>query len=313
MPRPIPDSARSHRKSGVLVNPPSSLLGCTNAVLAGTARHYHVPEFEGPLSIKSVTSGSAVWEIPGRAFTIHENTCLLLNNRQHYAMTIESARPTSTWCFFFARDFVEDVFRTRTVPVQALLDAAYPATFAPLHFVECIEPQHTPFFAEFRRFQRNLDAGRLNGPGAEAHLFRLATALLVQHQHLERAVSRLPTIRAATRGELFRRVLRGRDFLLSSLSGPTPALEEVARVACLSPYHFHRSFRAAFGEAPHRYLVRYRLARAAHLLRTTGHTVTEICMETGFESPASFSSLFHRCFHASPVRYRREKPAVALR
>jgi AraC family transcriptional regulator len=258
-------------------------------------------------------SGSAVWEIPGRSFTVHENTCLLLNDRQRYAMTIESAHAASTFCVFFARGFVEDVFRTRTTPAQTLLDAAYPAAFAPLHFVECIEPQHTPFFTEFCRFQKNLGAGRLSSPGAEAHLFRLATALLAQHQDLERAASRLPAIRASTRSELFRRLLRGRDFLLSSLSGPSLALEEVARVACLSPYHFHRSFRAAFGEAPHRYVVRYRLARAAHLLRTTGRTVTEICMETGFESPASFSSLFHRFFHASPVRYRREKSAVALK
>ncbi len=72
----------------VLMNPPGSLLGSQNAILSGTGTSYYVPDFESCLSVKSVLSGSAVWEAAGRRFTIHENCYLILNDRQHYTMTI---------------------------------------------------------------------------------------------------------------------------------------------------------------------------------------------------------------------------------
>ena len=82
-------------------------------------------------------------------------------------------------------------------------------------------------------------------------------------------------------------------------------LERMAREACLSRYHFLRSFKEQFGETPHRYLTRRRLERARELLRSGDHSVTEVCFEVGFESLGSFSSLFRRTTGESPDRYRR--------
>ena len=53
------------------VNPPSQLLGCENAVLSGSGIHYHVPDFEGCLSIKSVVDGTAAWETEKRRFLLN--------------------------------------------------------------------------------------------------------------------------------------------------------------------------------------------------------------------------------------------------
>jgi AraC-like DNA-binding protein len=120
-------------------------------------------------------------------------------------------------------------------------------------------------------------------------------------------VAKLPAARAATRSELYRRLLRGRDFLLSSLDARV-RLKEAAREACLSPYHFHRAFRQVFGETPHRFLLRQRLARAASLLRHRDMSVTDVCLETGFESLPSFSTLFRRHFGVAPRDFRRFIP-----
>jgi len=81
-------------------------------------------------------------------------------------------------------------------------------------------------------------------------------------------------------------------------------LSDVARAACLSPYHFHRSFTVAFGKTPHQYLTAHRLERAAQLLRRTPMSVTQICFDSGFESLGSFSSLFRRNFGTSPREFR---------
>lgn len=86
---------------------------------------------------------------------------------------------------------------------------------------------------------------------------------------------------------------------------------DLARAAHLSPAHFSRAFTAAFGEPPHRYLLRRRLERAAALLRSTDRSVTEICFMVGLSSLGSFSASFTRMFDASPAAYRRSHPPAS--
>jgi transcriptional regulator GlxA family with amidase domain len=81
-------------------------------------------------------------------------------------------------------------------------------------------------------------------------------------------------------------------------------LDELARTANFSRYHFLRAFRAAYHATPHEYLTRKRVERAKELLADSEFTVTEICFEVGFESLGSFSSLFHKMVGWSPSIYR---------
>jgi AraC-like DNA-binding protein len=83
-------------------------------------------------------------------------------------------------------------------------------------------------------------------------------------------------------------------------------LAAVARAAGCSRYHFLRSFHAAYGETPGRYLTRRRIERAKDLLRATNLTVTEICCLVGFASLGSFSARFSQLVGVSPTAYRAE-------
>lgn len=80
-----------------------------------------------------------------------------------------------------------------------------------------------------------------------------------------------------------------------------PAL---ARSAHVSEAHFSRSFKAAFGETPHQYLLSRRMERAKALLRTGDLSVTDVCVAVGFSSLGSFSTQFHRFVGESPTAYR---------
>ncbi len=88
-----------------------------------------------------------------------------------------------------------------------------------------------------------------------------------------------------------------------------PALAKVAHV---SEAHFIRSFRATFGETPHRYLRRRRVERSMFLLRETDRSVTDICFSVGFTSLGSFSRTFREIVGEMPSQYReRHGPMVA--
>jgi transcriptional regulator GlxA family with amidase domain len=100
-----------------------------------------------------------------------------------------------------------------------------------------------------------------------------------------------------------RRMLRARDAMDGTYAQPldVPAL---ARVAHVSEAHFIRTFKAIFGETPHRYLQRRRVERAAFLLRESPASVTEICLDVGFNSLGTFSRTFREIIGESPSAYR---------
>lgn len=85
----------------------------------------------------------------------------------------------------------------------------------------------------------------------------------------------------------------------------------MARQALMSPAHFSRQFRAAYGETPYSYLMTRRIERAMALLRA-GISVTDACMEVGSTSLGSFSTRFTELVGETPSAYRaREHAAVA--
>jgi AraC-like DNA-binding protein len=118
----------------------------------------------------------------------------------------------------------------------------------------------------------------------------------------------MPHRNAASRllhDDTFRRLCRARDLLAAEYQSPI-SLDQAAREACLSPFHFHRLFRATFGETPHDFLTALRMDRAQRLLASGGMTVTEVCLEVGYSSLGSFSTKFQSLVGRPPTEYQRQ-------
>jgi AraC-like DNA-binding protein len=100
-------------------------------------------------------------------------------------------------------------------------------------------------------------------------------------------------------------MLRARDAIDREYAKPLD-IPTLARIAYVSEAHFIRTFRATFGETPHRYLQRRRVERAMFLLRETDRSVTEICLDVGFTSLGTFSRTCREIVGESPTTYRVE-------
>jgi len=107
-----------------------------------------------------------------------------------------------------------------------------------------------------------------------------------------------------------RHLLRAKDLADARYFEPLDG-DDMARAAGLSRAHFSREFRRAFGETPHGYLLTRRLERAAALLRTTDHSVAEVCLAAGWQSIGSFTTSFTRTYGKSPTAYRESFPPAA--
>jgi AraC-like DNA-binding protein len=107
-----------------------------------------------------------------------------------------------------------------------------------------------------------------------------------------------------------RHLLRAKD-LIDARYREQLDVATLARAARLSPAHFSREFRRAFGDTPHQYLLTRRLERAAALLRTTDWSVADVCMGVGLTSVGSFTTSFGRMFGMTPTTYRASFPPAA--
>lgn len=108
----------------------------------------------------------------------------------------------------------------------------------------------------------------------------------------------------ASRREYLARIHRVMDYIEAHLGEPL-ALEQLAGVACFSPFHFHRVFTAVAGETLYQFILRLRLERAAsQLLQQREKSVTEVALDCGFGSSAAFARAFRGAFGVSASTWR---------
>jgi AraC family transcriptional regulator len=141
------------------------------------------------------------------------------------------------------------------------------------------------------------DNGFVDGILADA----LNTALAVQV--VRRFVDQSAIMLEPSNGLSRERLKRVRDYIETHLDDRL-TLTDLAEVACLSPYHFSRSFKQAVGIGPQRYVMQRRIDRAKTLMRRTKQPLAMIAQEAGFSDQSHLTSIFRRETGVTPGRYR---------
>ena len=127
----------------------------------------------------------------------------------------------------------------------------------------------------------------------------LGTALCIRIA--QRFIGHLPL--PTSKGLSAERLRRVRDYIEMHLDDEL-SLTVLADIACLSPYHFSRSFKEAAGVGPQRYVIQRRLERAKSLLRRTHEPLARIAQEAGFADQSHLTSIFRRELGVTPGRFR---------
>jgi AraC family transcriptional regulator len=110
-------------------------------------------------------------------------------------------------------------------------------------------------------------------------------------------------MKTTTLGDYKRRILQVLVYIQQHLDEPL-ALSQLARVACFSPFHFHRVFKGMVGEPVKEYVRRLRLERAAHRLKLSQGSVTDIALGAGYLSHEAFTRSFKAVFGVAPLEFR---------
>jgi AraC family transcriptional regulator len=151
-----------------------------------------------------------------------------------------------------------------------------------------------------REMEAETSTGRLLieslGNALSAHLVHTYSATAV----------RLKQFSGADKPLDLKRLTRVTEFINASVERAF-TVNELASVACMSPAHFSRSFKAATGTAPHEYVSRQRLDLAKRLLLTSDRLLVDIAYATGFSSQANFNRAFRKAVGTTPSAYRAQK------
>jgi AraC family transcriptional regulator len=161
---------------------------------------------------------------------------------------------------------------------------------------ELLSPLHDPLLSQIVTTL----AQEIEGGFADRILIEsLGTALCISIAR--RFVGRLPL---PTSGGLSpERLQRVRDYVEAHLDDDL-SLTILADIACLSPYHFSRSFKQATAVGPQRYVIQRRVERAKRLLRQTGQPLALIAQEAGFADQSHLTQMFRRETGVTPGRFR---------
>lgn len=263
-------------------------------------------EMQGTLSIKCVFGGEEVYKVKGEQFRITPQRFLVLNCGRRYTSRVEKGKHPESLCLFFHPRFVEGALQSLVEPEDHLLDMPFDDFGQPIRFVEQLYAADSMIFPRLLHLRSRMLNRKEVGISQEwlnQEFHQLLGLLMGSHRDIARRMRTLNVMRPATRLELYRRLELARAFIQENYTRRI-LLSDIASAAFLSSYYLLRMFRQVYQETPHQYMTKLRIERAAYLLAHTDSSVTDICLDLGFDSPNTFSLLFRRYQGVSPRGYR---------
>lgn len=140
-------------------------------------------------------------------------------------------------------------------------------------------------------------------PGHQLILESLGSQIAVNL--LRQVKSNLPVLLSERNYTEKENIKRAIDYLTEQYNQDF-SLQDLARVANLSPYHFSRVFKHEVGKTPYEFLLDVKLEKARDLLKNSRKTITEICYSCGFNNLSHFTMVFKKKMGVSPSHYRKE-------
>lgn len=277
-----------------------------NNVIYSGIRNTYSQQTTSDFSIRFVFSGNERYNIGKRQLSIHTDSFLILNKGTHYTSTVESAIPVQSFGISFDDKFLQDFKNNWQLKDDTLLNLnKYPFAGRYDHeFDETIYPFKGDLFFNVNHLKYHLDRGLQDELLINEYLHHcLINYFQIFNEEIFQKAQRLNFLSKSTKIEILRRLNLAKEYLYSNYN-TNISLEELAEYACLSVTHLLRTFRQAFHQTPHQFLVQIRLQRARHLLKNTDYPVNEIVNMIGFDCPSSFIRLFRDRFQTTPLKYR---------
>lgn len=301
-----------YTKSGFDINSPCPEWKWPNMIIHNKTRSAYYPLHTSPLTVKFTIKGEEYFATKQKSYRVTPDSYLIFNNGQKYSARIQTEEESETISVFFRPKFAEETLLSLITSEDMILENETLPLDQPVNFIEMLYPQNSRLLQFVHKFHLASRVGYDDDEWLEEELFMFLKKLLEVHRKTGDDIKKIPAVKSSTRVEVFRRLNNAREFLDDNFSGNIK-IEDAAKAACMSNFHFLRLFKKVFGETPYQYITKRRVDKAFSLILRTGMPITEVCFEVGFSSPSSFSWLFKQKYGMSPETMRGSYNSFAMK
>ena len=281
-------------------------LNFNNLIIHSKLSRFDKRVDDSGLSIKCTLSGAEEYLIHGVHHVVRPGQFLIVNKHQSFDCSIASKKPAEAYCFYLDPSIVKEVDRhlhssledqlagpgERGSEMPVFLEKVYSLTENSLgQFLQQLLP----------RLQRRKGS---TAYWNDVFFYDLAHHLCQANQRIVSQIKRIPSAKATTREELFKRLSIARNMIMDQYDHPIQ-LDELARVAAISKFHLLRTFKQVYGTTPYQMVLKRRLERAKDLIQE-GQALENIAFDIGFSDRRSFTKAFKKVYQKSPSEFRQK-------
>lgn len=262
-------------------------------------------------SIRFGINGTQEYHIKDRILQVNQQQFLVMNAGTEYTVKAQNNESTTMLAFCYNEDFVRDFVNVHTSKQESLIDKngiydlIEESPEFPLHTL-LVDQEVRPVIRDIVHAKLYLSIDEVDDYAIFNRMLEMVfTDCSSQLQNFENQ----KIVKQSTKVELYKRLSIARDYIQANYCQEIN-LNELSRVACLSPYHFHRAFKKTFGITPKKFVTGLRIERAKWLLQKKDYNVQAICQEVGFKDVSSFTRLFASYTNLTPSAYRNQFVAM---
>jgi AraC family transcriptional regulator len=279
----------------------SRILENKNKITSTTLNQKTYTETTGNFSIRFIFSGNETCSIGRRQLSVHSDSFIILNKGTRFTSNSDPRFPVNVFSIEFDNDFLNGFNSNFLKGNKAIL-------FDPDNSAYQLRETIYPFKGDIKLnicgLKNLLDNEQVDDRLVNEYLHRcLFNCYKVYNEEIFQKAKKLNFLHFSTRIEILRRLNLAKEYLYANYN-TNVNLESLANYACLSVNHLLRTFKLAYNQSPHQFLIQLRLQRAQLLLTKTEYPVYEIVNMVGFKCTSSFIRLFRTRYKTTPLKYR---------
>ena len=274
-----------------------------NVILNSDVYEAVYPVHWGPLSLKFAFNGCEYYEIDNCRYRVTDGKFLLFNHGQLYASSVVSDKAVRSFTINYCPDFKKKKFADMMAGESKLLDDPSFEPGEDVNFFSKLYSYDPYIVKEVFELKNFIDKLNYNSLYINEKFANILEAIYRLNCRVLSETERVGAGKRSTRIETYKRLTRAKDYIESNFMNDI-TLGILAEVSCMNQFHFLRKFKQLYKKTPHQFLTGIRLNEAKTLLKKNDTTVTQVCLEVGYEDVSSFSKLFKKSTGITPDRYR---------
>ncbi len=285
-------------------NQPLPQQGWPSVVLNTTSFGAERNGIKGPFSVFLNMKGQSLVKSGGKSITLTEDNLCITNKADFYDLIIPEGQRTNTFNIHFGEMLYHQVLKHSTSTTDQLLNDPFDSRNHPYqtHIKSIWKNERVK--SQLQILQAYYNTQNDEEDSEYELLAELLSTILSNQAATENQSVRINSLKRSTKQELLSRVSLSVDYIHANYKEPI-SLDELGAIACLSKYHYLRTFKSIHGCTPLQMIAQLRFEKATAMLRQSSLPVTEIAPSLGFSELAAFTRFFKKMSGQTPSTIRK--------